>query len=215
MRRPFLNALRARRVAGLEERAGLRLDHPLVCATEAVQHTGRQWVHVAAVLVGSVIAVIERRAWATPLAVSAGTVLLVLTVILAACEQRKRDWAIELILEGRESAPIPAVQRQRDRLISERTRDSLAANLEEIVCQASNPRRRQTRATRPLFEPMIVATVTDELREVIRLLRAGGVSARGVAQTERLVTHGVSPLYGHEVSALREELWRVRDLLKD
>ena len=138
-----------------------------------------------------------------------------LTVILAACEQRKRDCAIELVLEGRESVPIPAVQRQRWRLISKRTRDSLAANLEEMVCHVSNPRALQSRVTRPLFEPMVVATVTDELREVIGLLRAEGVSARGVARTERLVPHGVSPLYGYEVSALREEVRRVSDLLKD
>ncbi len=185
-----------------------------MCATAAVRSTVRQLVHVAAVLVGSVIALIEGRAWAAPLAGSAATVLLVLTVILAACQQRTRDCAIELILEGRESAPIPGVQRQRRRLVSERTRDGLAANLEEMVCQVSNPRRRQTRLTRPLFEPRIVAMVTDEVRDVIGLLRAGGVSARGVARAERLVTHGVSPLYGHEVSALRDELSRVRDLLE-
>ena len=193
----------------------MRLDHPLLHAIEVVQFTVRQWVHVAAVLMGSVIALIEGGAWAASLAGSAATVLLVLTVILAACEQRKRDCAIELILEGRESVPIAAVQRQRRRLVSERTRDGLAGNLEEMVCHASRPRGRQLRVTRPLFEPMVVAMVTDELREVIALLRAGGVSARGVARTERLVTHAVSPLYGHEVSALREELCRVRDLLKD
>ncbi len=56
--------------------------------------------------------------------------------------------------------------------------------------------------------------VTDELRDVIGLLRADGVSARGVARAERLVTDAVSPLYAHEVSAPREELCRVRDLLK-
>lgn len=189
----------------------MRLDHPLLHAIEVVQYTVRQWVHVAAVLTGSVIALIEGGAWAASLAGSAATVLLVLTVILAACEQRKRDCAIELILEGRQSVPIAAVQRQRRRLVSERTRDGLAGNLEEMVCHASRPRGRQLRVTRP----MVVAMVTDELREVIGLLRAEGVSARGVARTERLVTHAVSPLYGHEGGALREELCRVRDLLKD
>ena len=91
----------------------------------------------------------------------------------------------------------------------------MAGNLEEMVCHVSNPRGLQVRVTLPLFEPMVVAMVTDELHEVIGLLRAEGVSARGVARTERLATHAVSPLYGHDVSALREELCGVRDLLKD
>ena len=104
----------------------MRVGHPLVRAIEAVQYTVRQWVHVAAVLTGSVIALIEGGAWAAPLAGSAATVLLVLTVILAACDQRKRDCAIELILEGRGSVPIAAVQRQRRRLVSARTREGLA-----------------------------------------------------------------------------------------
>ena len=79
--------------------------------------TGRQWVHVAAVLAGSVIARIEGREWAGPLAGSAMIVLLILTVLVAAHKQRERDCAIELVLEGRERVPIAAVQRQRRRLL--------------------------------------------------------------------------------------------------
>ena len=63
------------------------------------------------------------------------------------------------------------------------------------------------------FEPMVVRTVAGELRDVIGLLRAEGVSARGVARAERLVERAVSPLYGQDVGALGEELCRVRDLL--
>ena len=48
---------------------------------------------------------------------------------------------------------------------------------------------------------------------MIGLLRTEGVSARGVARAERLVERAVSPLYGQDVGALREELRRVRDLL--
>ena len=40
--------------------------------------------------------------WAGPLAVSAASVLLILTVLVAAHKQRERDCAIELVLEGRE-----------------------------------------------------------------------------------------------------------------
>ena len=205
----------ARRVPGTEERGSLRLDHPLLRATEAVDSTVQQWVNVAAVLTGSIIARLEGGAWAAPLAVSAAGVLLILTILLALFEQRKRDCALELILAGDEAAAIAVVQRQRRRLLSARTRNGLAASLEDIVRYVSSGPKRRSRIGRPLYEPSVVATVADELREVIGLLRADGVSARGVARVERLIKHAVSPLYGLEVSALREELGGcVRDLLK-
>jgi hypothetical protein len=56
--------------------------------------------------------------------------------------------------------------------------------------------------------------VADEILEVIGLLRRPNASARGVARVERLVERALSPLYGRDVDALREELWRVRDLLR-
>ena len=63
------------------------------------------------------------------------------------------------------------------------------------------------------FEPRVLMLAAGELRDVIGLLRTEGVSARGVARAERLVERAVSPLYGQDVGALREELRRVRDLL--
>ena len=213
MNRTSLHGLRARRTPAVRHRVGLRWDHPLLRATEAVHYTGRQWVHVAAVLTGSVIARIEGREWAGALAGSAASVLLILTVLLAAHKQRERDRAIELVLEGREGIPIAAVQRQRRRLLAEQTRNGLAGNLEDLIRQAASRSRFQMRVTPLPFEPTVVRLVAGELRDVIGLLRAEGVSARGVARAERLVEHVVSPLYGQDVGALREELRRVRDLL--
>ena len=131
---------------------GLRPDHPLLRATEAVHYTGRQWVDVAAVLTGSVIAWIEGREWAGPLAGSATIVLLILTVLVAVHKQRERDCAIELVLEGRERVPIAAVQRQRRRLLSDQTRNGLAGNLEDLIRQAASRSRRQMRVTPLPFE---------------------------------------------------------------
>ena len=220
MRRPSLSASRAHGVGGVggvAQRTVLRADHPLLCATEAVESTVRQWVNVAAVLTGSVIARLEGGAWAVPLAVSAASVLLILTILLALFEQDKRDCALELILAGGEATPIAVVQRQRRRLLSARTRDGLAASLEDVVRYVSSGPKLRSRIGWPLYEPRVVAAVADELREVIGLLRAEGVSARGVARVERLIKHAVSPLYGLEVSVLREELgsacaicWRAR-----
>ena len=213
MNRPSLHGLRGRRVPAVRHGVGLRSDHPLLRATEAVHYTGRQWVHVAAVLTGSVIARIEGREWAGPLAGSAASVLLILTVLLAAHTQRERDCAIELVLEGHETVPIAAVQRQRRRLLLEQTRNGLAGNLEDLIRQAASRSRRQMRVTPLLFEPRVLTMAAGELRDVIGLLRTEGVSARGVARAERLVERAVSPLYGQDVGALREELCRVRDLL--
>ena len=182
-------------------------------ATEAVQYTGRQWVDVAAVLAGSVIARIEGREWAGPLAGSAASVLLMLSVLVAVHKQRERDCAIELVLEGLETVPIAAVQRQRRWLLSVRTRNGLAGNLEDLIRQAARRSRLHMRVTPLPFEPMVVRMVAGEVRGVIGLLRAEGVSARGVARAERLVERAVSPLYGQDAGALREELCRVRDQL--
>lgn len=215
MRRQSLNALRAHRIGGVAEPTVLRSDHPLQRAIETVRCTGRQWVHVAAMLTGSIIARLEGALWAAPLVDSAACVLLILTVLLAMFEQDKRDCALELILDGHENAPVPVVQRQRRRLVSARTRDGLAASIEDVVRYASSGPKPGFRSTRPLFEPMVVAMVADELREVADLLRVGGVSARGVARLERLIKDAVSPLYGLDVSALRHELYYVRDLLRD
>lgn len=213
MRRRSLSASRAHGVGGVAERTVLRSDHPLVRAGEAVDYTGRQWVDVAAVLTGSVIARIEGRGWAGPLAGSAAIVLLILTVLVAAHKQRERDCAIELVLEGHETVPIAAVQRQRRRLLSDQTRNGLAGNLEDLIRQAAGRSRLQMRVTALPFEPTVLTMAAGELRDVIGLLRTEGVSARGVARAERLVERAMSPLYGQDVGALREELRRVRDLL--
>jgi hypothetical protein len=215
MNRPSLHGLRAGRVPAVPGGVGLRSDHPLARATEAAQYTGRQWIHVAAVLIGSAIARIEGRQWAGPLALSAASVLLILTVVLAAHKQRERDCAIELVLEGGEGIPIAAVQRQRRRLLAKQTRNGLAGNLEDMIRQAASRSRPRPRVTPLPFEPMVVRMVAGELRDVIGLLRAEEVNARGVARAERLVERAVSPLYGQDAYELREELRRVRDLLEN
>ena len=188
-------------------------DHPLVRATEAVGYTGRQCVYVAAAPIGSVIALSEGRRWAATLACSAAAVLLLLGVLLAAHLQAQRDRAIELVLEGREGLRIAAVQRQRQRLLAERTRQALASRLADVLELASAGRKFSLLAP-PLFEPRIVRTVASELGDVIESLRSQETSACGVARAERLVERAVSPLYGQEAEALREELCRVRELLR-
>lgn len=191
----------------------LRANHPLSRAIEAVRYTDRQWVHVAAVLIGSTIAGAEGDGWALPLMGSAGSVLVVLTLLLAARRQRERDGAIGSILDGRELVPIAPVERQRRRLLSDRTRRGLASSLEEKLFQASGGRSLGPRFIQVPCDRLVVSQVADEITEVVGLLRRPSVSSRGVARAERLVERALSPLYGRDVDALREEFWCVRDLL--
>jgi hypothetical protein len=166
-------------------------------------------------LVGSGIARAEGGRWAMGLMCSAGGVLMVLSLLLAVRIQTRHDRVIDVILEGREDLPVATVQRERRRLVSKGNRAGLARSLEEIARDAGAPRNRRARLIPPLFEPQVVAWVADELRELGAVLRAGGVSARGVASLERLLSHATSPLYGRDVAALRDELHRARELLTE
>ncbi|HET7048535.1 MAG TPA: hypothetical protein VFI54_09740 [Solirubrobacteraceae bacterium] len=168
---------------------------------------------MAAVLVGSVIALVEGRVWAPTVAGGAAIVLVGLTVIASARQQHKRDVALDMILGGEELLAIADVQRQRHRLLCQRTRAMLASNLEEIIEQATRYQKLQVRLVRPLFQRRVVASVADDLRLIIGLLLADDATARGVAACERLITHACSPLYGQDVALLRRELCRVRDML--
>jgi hypothetical protein len=112
MRRQSLIAARHGAAARLPAGEILGPQHALVRAIDASQSAARQWLDVAAVLAGSIIALSEGRNWAAAAAISAGIVLLGLTGLVAALERRKRDRAVDLIVDGRESLPLAAVQRQ-------------------------------------------------------------------------------------------------------
>jgi hypothetical protein len=190
-------------------------SHPLTRGIDAVGCVSKQWLTCAALMAGAVIARIEGDAWAGAVALSAGLVLLTLTVVLLALRQRVRDEATHLIAEGHEALPIAVVQRERQRLLTPRTRDTLARTLEMMLRQALRPPRVMTRGARPLFSLLVIASVAPDLRALISVLRTENASARGVSLLERLITHGDSPLYGREAAVLREELRRVRSALGD
>jgi hypothetical protein len=187
--------------------------HPLTRGIDAVGWVSKQWLTCAALIAGAVIARIEGGAWAVAVAVSAGLVLVTLTVVVVALRQRVRDEAMNLIAEGHEALPIAVVQRERQRLLSPRTRDTFARTLEMMLRQALRPPRIMTRGARPLFSVLVIASVATDLRGLISVLRTENASARGVGLLETLITHGDSPLYGRDAAVLREELRRVRNAL--
>jgi hypothetical protein len=195
------------------DRSVLPAGHPLARAMESFRCTVRQWADVAAILAGSLLAGVQGARWAGPLAGSAAAVLAVLSVVLAARMQNRRDRAVDVILDGREDLPIALVQRERRRLLSTRTRARLARGLQEAVGGAVKPPR-SLRSLPPLCAPRVVSPLVDELLEISMLLHTAEVPARGVARVERLLTRAsTSPLYAQEISALHEELCQVRELL--
>jgi hypothetical protein len=189
-------------------------DHPLVAAIEAVHTVLHQSLAVGAVLVVSLTAVGEGDSWASAFAGSAAIVLLGLGIYAALLQQDKRDRVLDLIVEGREGVPVRAVQRQRRRLLAPRTRRTLAGSLHAVILDASKDGRTSRFVARVPVDVLVVAAVAPELREVIVLLGADQIAARGVAAIERLLTDGGSALYRHEAEPLRDELHRIRYLLE-
>ena len=90
------------------------------------------------------------------------------------------------------------MQHQRRRPLSRRPRNSLAPTLEEIVEVIAHTPKSQARGGRPLFLPAVVARVSDDLRLLLRALRADEPSARSIANAERIMSDGRSPLYGDD-----------------
>jgi hypothetical protein len=202
-------AARARPASDARRGSVLGPEHPLIRAIDGCHIVERQCTIVVAVLCGSGIASVEGRGWAEPLAVAAAITLAVLAVVAVSLRQCRRDHVIDVILEGREDVGLAVVQRERARLQSARTRRALARGFAEMVDQATHPQKLQMRGARPLYHLAIVVRVASELLELVSGLEREPVSMIGVARAERLVTDGMSPLYGLDAGALRSELRRI------
>jgi hypothetical protein len=190
--------------------------HPLVLATMMVQRLVKQWVLLAAFLVGCIIATTGVEAPAWPLILGAGIMLSILTLLIAGFQQCKRDHAIDLILNGYQNVQIAAIQAQRRRLLAARCRLTVARGIERTINEVPKSFTLQARGTDPLFQPQTIAGAVEDLRAVARALITEPVSAQGIARAERALTDGASPLYGHDVIALWAEIRRVHhDLLPD
>ena len=138
----------------------------------------------------------------------------ILTLLIAGFRQCKREQATDLILNGLQNVPIAAIQVQRRRLLSTRTRRTLARCFERMIDQMLKWPTLQAPGARPVFHPRTIAGAIDDLRTVARALETENVSAQGVARAERVITDDASPLHGHDAIALRAELRRIHhDLL--
>lgn len=146
--------------------------------------------------------------WALILLVVAGAVELALTAAIALASSRVRERAQAAIIAGRDQDQIPAIARERERLLRPRLRRSQAAALEDLV-RVAQRWHTLLRPYRPVFDPRVVRATADELLTIARLLRSWPVSAAAVALVERLLTSGGSPLYGDDPAELRDELTRI------
>lgn len=192
----------------------LGLDHPLTRACAALDVARRQLLLICAVLAGTVAAALDGSTIALPVAIAAALALAGFALAALGRVQRRRDLVLDLILEGREDVPLSLVQRQRRRLASPRLRQTLARTLESMVEEMARPPSLANQMVRPLqYRPVIIETRSD-LQRLIAALRSAHSTVRGVAFTERLITHGESALYGQDSSALRDELARARVLLE-
>jgi hypothetical protein len=147
------------------------------------------------------------------LALAAVVVQLGLGCRLAALRGRRRELCLELIVAGRQALPLACVDRERRRLLHPRTWERLATSIDEMLGIAARPLRVHP-AARPIFYVGVIRRVAPELCQVASLLRGDAPCVRGVAAVEWLLTSPASPLYGVDVEPLRQELGRVRYLLR-
>jgi hypothetical protein len=192
--------------------AVLGASHPLVRTIEALDAVVAQALAVATLLAAGLIAAAFGAAWGTPIAASAGLILLFLAIAAGLLRLRRRDDVLALIAGGDGDVPLGLVARERQRLLSRRTRTALAESLDALAHEALNP---PAVPARPLFDPTVVAQVAPELQEIGGLLRAEPGDARAVAMVWRLVCDGArSPLHRGATGELRTELARIRFVLR-
>lgn len=189
-------------------------EHPFVRASETFRSVVGQSAAVAAVLGAGIAARVANASWSWPLVGAAAIVLVALLIVLAAVRQRVRDEAIDLLLTGYQNAPIGAVQTERRRLVSRRTRQALGMSYVTIARQARPAAGLVVAGARPLFQRRIVRGVIEELLAIGRALQDDRVAAPAVARAERLITDGTSNLYGSDQRSLKAELDRILDDLE-
>ncbi len=195
--RPTRQALAARAVLGP--------GHPLAVVEERIRSLLRQEVVVAALVIGSVGALIAGATELLVVAVAATAVQAAVCLGLVAAVGARRRQALELIAAGRTALPVISVERERERLV--RRVGALAASIDRIRAEARRPRRS---IVAPLYVPSIIRELDDELARTASLLRCDHPDLAAVARTEALLGSAVSPLYGTDVRRLREELRRLQ-----
>jgi hypothetical protein len=189
----------------------LGTDHPLALVSHRLDTLAEQSLVVAGTLSASIVLLVVGVAGALWLVVASALAQAAFAGAIALVVERKRELALDLIIQGSGNLPLVAIERERRRLLGHDHRQRLAQWLEAVCRDAEHPIQRPAFA-RPMCSARIIAAVAADLAEIARLLRSDAPGLRGVAETQRLLRDGTSALYGQEVDLLRQELHRIRFL---
>jgi hypothetical protein len=187
----------------------LGADHPLARALDLVGVLRRQVAVTSLAVAASAVGLLVRVDWALTAVVVGLVVELVLVLGLAIAVSDARERARDLVIEGVE-VEVPAVVRQRRRLLSERQRHVLASSLEDLV-RCSERADRDTGRLLSVYDPSLIRRGGPELLGLASELRSASLGVGGVARIERLLTSGSSPLFGSQIDELRAELAGIRN----
>jgi hypothetical protein len=187
--------------------------HPFVRDSERLASVVRAFVVGSAVLLGATTAVAAGASSARAMIVAVAVADLLFVCWAALLLDRRRWHALDLVGQGREALPIPAVARLVARLNSPRHRRRLIRSVEELVDPEVRPFDVATVPWR-FVRSDLLAPVHRELNQIARLLRNSDASVQGVALMTQLMHDGTSSLHGFDIRVLREELARVRFLLE-
>jgi hypothetical protein len=187
-------------------------DHPLVRVLERTAVSVRQSFVVAVALLAGAVAWLDGAHVGLGVTVAAAVVEAVLVLRLAILRWLARERACDLIIQGRADLPLDAVRRQRCRLVDRTHCDDLADWLDRTLTVAERSLATPHQPA-PFISSRVIVAVRTELAEISARLREEAPGVRGVALVERLLSEGGSPLHGASVSALRQELRRIRFML--
>jgi hypothetical protein len=187
-------------------------DHPLVRVLHRTSAAIRQLLVVAVIFVCAAAAWLYGAQAALAVIAAAGLVEAVLALQLASLRWLARERACDLIIHGRADLPLEEVRRQRSRLLDRRHCDDLADWLDRTSAVAERPLTSPHQPA-PLSNSRVILAARPQLAEIAARLREEAPGVRGVALVERLLSEGGSPLHGGSVSALRQELRRIRFML--
>lgn len=190
----------------------LGAGHPLVAVLRQFETTYEQLIAVSAAQAAGVVFLLGHHEFGLSLALAALVLQLALGCRLALLRMSRREGCLELTVEGHRGLRLACFEQERRRLLDPRKARQLARSIEEVVRTADHSVPRAARA-RPLFDGRVVRPVAPELRQIGAPLRGDRPSLQGVAAVEQLLTGPHTPLYGSEVTPLRQELRRVRYLL--
>jgi hypothetical protein len=205
-----VDALRRGRVNQADSAAELLgPDHPLVRTLSRRSTPSEQGAVLAGVLTVAAGGLFAGVSGALAVLVAAAVVTAGVSCTRVALRATEHDRLIDLIVTGHGNVALPALERERARLVHPEHCLHLAGWLDTVRKEAEDPRR-LIGAARPLYTGRVVAAAGPELTDVAARLRESDVNVRGVAMAECLLCHGWSPLYGPDAEDLRSELRRIR-----